>query len=470
MSLGPVSGQISFQKVVDNADSLPGTAGEVHGFSQPAISNGTVAFMCYEKKPVETFARLSIFARKNGVFHRVATTQESQIGGQTLFLSPSAVYSAPMIRDDGSVAFEGSAGSKSLIAEWKDGTLRKLFDQDDATALVGAGTNWYSDLPMLTEDGRVVRKVNHPTDRDVLVQEQGGEFSILQRVKVPLPPDQTVGGGLGAWAAFHGGLVFREWQATNRVYRKQGEAIGVIGRPWNNGVPGDFPGLGGDVFTINGLKATARLTAMLGSRRTANGANIIYGLYGWAGGSWFKIAEVGMPAPGGGTYTGVPEHANTISLDDGALVFHASTTQGQGLFLYHAGTVTPLLMAGQMLDGRALGGSTSSSQSLGGKKLAIYAYAADGTKQGIYTADLSALMPGNVGTLPVTTARWPGNQVAVTVPGQDGYIYYLHRSTDLGSWTIVDQKMGTAGPVVFTEDAGAAAEGQAFFRVEEVKR
>jgi hypothetical protein len=461
LPLGPAaaSGPVTIRKVIDASDQLPGLTGPLHGFNQAAINRGAVTFVCYE----ENWMRQSIYTHRDASFQRVATTSETLLDGTPLLLY-SSFGNSPLVRPDGAIVFEGLVGSKPTLMEWKDGALRKLFNATDAKAIIGPNAEMYSHIPVVTDDGRVVRELSDGV-ATVLVQEHAGQISVLQRADIPLPPYNTTGARFLGWHAFRGGLVFNEYLVTDRVYRKLGNGIESIAEERDGG----FPGLPYGVNFLSDLKADQRLTTMLGRRRVT-WEETRYGLYGWAGGSWFTIAETAMPAPGGGTYTEMPAHARDYSLVNGTLVFSAYTTAGQGIFLYRDGTVTPVVLTGQTFEGTRFFAFGLGSHALSGHELAFSAHMTDSSKHGIYVADISPLLEETPGTLPLDARHGPGKQVKLTVQGREGYVYYLHRSTGPDASTIVDQKMGTGAPLVFTRDERAAGDKRAFFRIEEVKR
>jgi hypothetical protein len=453
------AGPVTYRKVIDASGQLPESTGVLHGFGHAAIHQSQVAFICFE----ENWRRQSIFTHKEGNFHRVVTTAETLLGGSPISLQYSS-ESSPLFRPDGAIVFEASSASEPVLLEWKNGTLRKLFNATEARAVAGPGSTMYSSVPVVTDDGRVVRELSDDTTT-VLVQEQAGQLSVLQRADVPLPPYNTLGAKFLYWNAFRGGLVFHEYLRNDRIYRKLGSGIESIAEERDGG----FPGLPYGVNFVSSFKANQRLTVM-SARRSVTWPETRYGLYGWAGGSWFTIAETEMPAPGGGTYTGIPAHFTELSLQDGTLVFPAYTTAGVGIYMYRNGTVTPVILSGQNLDGASLFNLGLGTSALSGHEVAFSAYMTDSRKHGIYVADVSPLLTDVPGTLALTTQHGPGKQMKLTVPGREGFIYYLHRSTDLGQSTIVEQQMGTGAPLVFTRDERSSADKRAFFRIEEVKR
>jgi hypothetical protein len=453
------SGPVTFRKVIDASGQLPGSTGVLHGFSHAAIHQDQVAFVCHE----ENWRRQSIFTQNNGSFHRVVTTAETSLDGDPIYLTYSH-ESCPLFRSDGSIVFQGSVASQTTVMEWENGTLRKLFNATDAKAVAGPGSEIYSSVPVVTDDGRVVRELADGITT-VLVQEQEGLLSVLQRADIPLPPHNNMGAKFLAWNAFRDGLVFHEYMRNDRIYRKLGSGIESIAEERQGG----FPGLPYGVDNVSGFKANQRLTVM-SARRAVTWPETRYGLYGWAGGSWFTIAETEMPAPGGGVFTGVPANHAELSLQDGTLIFPAYTSTGVGIFMYRGGTLTPVVLSGQALDGATLFNLGLGTSAFSAKQVAFSAYMTESSKHGIYVADISPLLAETPETLPLDARHGPGKQVKLTVQGREGYVYYLHRSTGPGSSTIVDQKMGTGAPLVFTRDERAAGDKRAFFRIEEVKR
>jgi hypothetical protein len=454
----PASGQVTFRKVIDATTVPPGETAAFSGFHEPGLRGGTVAFTCQQ-----SFQQRSvILAERDGSLHRVATHHETQFDGATLLLM--SYDSDPLLRPDGSVVFEAFVGQDLAVLEWKNGTLQKLFDEHQAVAVAGPDIEYTSHVPVVTEDGRVLRQLSGPGAHNLIIQEQAGTLSVLQRSDVVLPPFNQTGGYFACWNAFRDGLVFFEYPSTARVYRKIGSRTDAIGE-YN--VSFGFAPIPGSI-SVTDLKASARLTVLVG-RRKEKVTDDIHGLHGWAGGSWFTIAEQGMAAPDGGTYLSVPPRATEFSLENGSLVFPAQTTLGHGIFLYHAGTVTPLIRAGDPINGGTFQLGLTGAHALSGHQVALVALTTPSSCNGVHVADISTLLADDPAVLPATTIFGPGEQIRISVEGRVGHAYYLLRSTDLGAWDIIDQKAGNDSPLEFTRDERSAGTPRAYFRVEEVK-
>ncbi len=176
-----------------------------------------------------------------------------------------------------------------------------------------------------------------------------------------------------------------------------------------------------------------------------------------------------MPAPDGGTYLSVPAHATEFSLEKGTMVFPAQTTLGHGIFLYHAGTMTPLIRAGQAINDGTFQLGLLGAHALSGNQVALAALTTPSSRNGIHVADISTLVADDPAVLPATTVHGPGKRVSITVGSRAGHAYYLLRSTDLATWEVLDQKLGNDAPLIFTRDERSANSRRAYFRVEEVK-
>jgi len=469
-----LAGEITFQKIADNSTLLPDSSRGFKGFWSTSLRGDTVAFSA-EEFPGKNIPELThYYVQQAGKWSEMAVNSQPLAPGHQLGI----LLDTPLlIRADGSVIFEALdyapvAGiSTSFLAKWQNGSFSKFFDEADVSALLqDDGMHWFSNPAQLTEDGRIIRQMtlDHPEthlSETVLVQKKDDELSILAKSD-DLPSNFLPGQILLEWSAFRDGLVYSKLTNNTQTYRLQNSEAIEIGTAGNS-----FPGIEGPIFMITSFKSSQRLIVMSAVHQLG-GNNQAYGFYGWSGGHWFTIAEDGMEAPGGGVYDDLFANPVIASLDNDSFVFEGLTSLGvQRAFLYHQGVVTPILTTGQVIDGSPLSSFSIFDHSLSGSRMVFTASFASGAQRAVYVADLSSLMTDTSRQVPVNIEVAAGSKINLTAAdSRDGYTYYLHRSTDLKDWSIVDQKTAASGGLLFEREVKAADGDRAFFRIEEVKR
>ncbi len=359
-----------FQLIADTAVTpIPGGVGEFSSFDAPVVSGSAVAFSA------SGLGQEGVYRWVDGVLVRVADQSTPVPGGHGSFFMLANLGDTPSI-DGLNVAFHGIGPGPAPVpfAIYQEGIyrtdacgLRLGVDQHDENPTF-PGEGFYSFFgPRIRNDSIAFYGGGWVPDGIYLWD--GSTMEIVADGNTPFP------GGGGDFTVF-GTPVF---DGTNIAF--WGGGGGLV-----KGVR-EFPGIynwsGGPVTTVadkttpipggTGTFVGFRTRPSAGSGQVAFigiGELPFVGAYLYDIGtdSLHVVADSSMPIPGQDTdFWGFFE----LSVSDGRVAFFAQGLGGvpQGLFLYEKGFVRPILISGQMLDGRAVFVTDFAQEGLSGHRL-----------------------------------------------------------------------------------------------------
>jgi hypothetical protein len=380
--------------VADISTPIPGGSGTFSGFANAPSQDGTtLAFVGFGSANFT-----GVYTASGGTLHKVPDSNTPVPDGPGTFSDFSSAGGYPSVQGN-NVAFyafggqvRGMAGNGVYLNT--NGTLTKVADQNTA---IPNGTGLFLNFSQASLDQGTVAFSGHGNGQQGIYAASGGSLRRLVDLNTPISGGSGTFGNLVLPELRDGTVAFVGSSGNGQPGIYTATLGGVVSVAADTHTP--VPGGTGDFTSLNDVATSGGFVAFRGMGTVDDGVYTNYG------GSLHRVADTHTLVPGGlGTFQGF---GADLAFDHGHTAFYGGGANGMpGIYTDTTGTLSKVISAGDVLDGKVVRNVAFSSQSLAGDNLVFQASFTDGS-QGIYDAQLLAppsLVPWCFGP---ALAAWP---------------------------------------------------------------